>query len=427
MKIAILTTFMEFNPGYSLTGIVKDQITMLLKYGHEVHLYVNEQYNDKTPIIEYTPETEFHLHKEIPFAHLKDYSAKHQLIKEHRPVVEKMSVLVRFGLDDYDVIITHDLVFTGWNMIYALGIIEGTKDAPKPSWLHWIHSIPSANYDWWNIRAYGPRHKLVYPNKTDQRKCAEQYQGFDDHVVVIPHIKDLRTWFDFCPETCKFIEDFPKVMRAKIVQILPASADRLASKRVKEVIQIFGNLKKRAGSVCLVVANQWATGKNAREKTEQYFEIARQCNLEPMEEVIFTSEWESPTYETGIPKRMVRELFQCSNLFIFPTREESFGLAVPEASLSGGCLMVLNRSLPQQIEISNNEAVYFDFGSHEMPNYKPECGWDKYLNDLATIIFRKMTLNESITTRTFMRRKYNMDYLYYAHYEPIMSESKGWR
>ena len=91
MKVAILTTFMEFNPGYSLTGIVKDQITMLLKYNHEVHLYVNEQYHGNE---NFSNSPNFQLHKKIPFAHLVDYRSKDNLSLEHEKIVNQMLELI---------------------------------------------------------------------------------------------------------------------------------------------------------------------------------------------------------------------------------------------------------------------------------------------------------------------------------------------
>lgn len=391
---------------------------MLTRFGNEVHLYVNEQFHGEQFPGNYI------LQKKVPFAHLKDYSSKDQLLADHKDTIKKISQMILMELQDFDAVFTHDWIFTGWNMPHALGIKEASLGIVKPAWLHWIHSIPSGNKDWWDINSYGKRHKIIYPNRSDVRRVAEQFQGLEDCVVVIPHIKDLRTWFDFSKESVDFINDFPKVMQSQIVQILPASVDRLSAKRVREVIILFSLLKKKGLTVCLVIANQWATQRGQKEKVDEYLTIAIDNGLKPMSEVIFTSEWRSPTYDTGIPKHMLRELFLCSNLFVFPTREESFGLVVPEASLSG-CLMVLNRSLDQQVEITNNNALYMHFGSFHN-NFEPPKGWAVYLDDMASIIIHKMMHNEAVNTKTFVRQRYNFDNLYYNYYEPTIKGSVTW-
>jgi len=115
---------------------------------------------------------------------------------------------------------------------------------------------------------------------------------------------------------------------------------------------------------------------------------------------------------------------QLSNLFIFPTREETFGLVLPEVSLASGALCVLNRSLTMQAEVSGNNAIYFDFGSY---SHNHNCDdQDKYLRDLALIILGRIQQNDSLLTRTFMRKHYNYDYLYAHYYAPIISELRSY-
>lgn len=434
-KIAILTNFMEMVPGYSLTGIVADQCLMFQRYGHEVHVYVNEQYNPKYDEewgrrLRLDEENPVSIHRSTPFSHLIDYTSIEDVSEEHIEIANKTEEMIRDDLADFDFIITHDLIFTGWNVPYAIGIRKACPHLPKPRWLHWVHSIPSGNRNWWRIQDYGPHHKIIFPNKTDRRRVAEQFAGYDDNVRFIPHIKDLRTWADFGTDACDFIEDYPDVMQADVVQIYPASTDRLSAKGVKKVMRIFSTFKSLGLSVCLVIANQWATGKQRKEDVNSYIKTARAVGLIPNQEVIFTSEWRKPdpegegVYAVGIPRRMLRELAMCANVFIFPTVEESFGLASPEILLTSGCMPVVNKSLTMQSEVYGGYGLYFDFGSHEH-NFAPE-NWNSYLLQVGKIIAGRMRDNEAIQAKTFMRQRYNMDAVYHRDYAPVMAESELW-
>ena len=415
-KIAILTNFQEFSPGYSLTGIAKDQAKMLSRHGHEVHLFVNTQYNGE----EFSEDVI--LEKKIPFSHLKDYKSKNQLTPDHKMLVNETALILENELADFDFAFTHDFIFTGWFMPYGLACKQASPKLPNLRWLHWIHSVPTSGSDWWSIREFGKNHKIAYPNKTDAIRVAEAFRGSLEDVRVLHHIKDLRTWYDFKQETMDFIDDFPGVMQADVVQIYPASTDRLLSKRVKEVMLIFKEIKAKGFSVCLVLANQWATGRQRKEDVTKYTEIASRNGLKINEEVIFTSEWR-PEYATGIPKDILRELFLCSNLFVFPTREESFGLVALEAALSG-VLMVLNKSLQMQFEVNGYQGLYFDFGSFHN-NFTPENEAD-YFKGVAQIILGRMRENEAICSKSFTRQKYNYDNIYNTEYAPVLAESKTW-
>ena len=420
MKIAILTNHMEMIPGFSLTGIIQDQCRMLSRYGHEVHLFVNEQFNENSHPVGLDGYN-VTLEKKVPFAHLVDYQSEMDLRDEHVKTVEATAEMLKKKLADFDFAFTHDWIFQGWFLPYGLGLIKAARELPGCHFLHWIHSVPSGFRDWWKIRLYGSNHTLIYPNETDRLYVAEQYRGVIENVRAIHHIKDLRTWFDFDSITCDIIDKVPALMRAHIVQILPASADRLQAKRVRETIMIFARLKKMGLSVCLFVANQWATTRNRKESVEYYKRIARAEGLADGE-VVFSSEL-SEEYETGLPKRVIRELFQLSNLFIFLTREESFGLVIPEACLSGGVLLVNNESLQMQREIAMQSGLYFNMGSNRI-NHVIE-NENKYFCQIALIIWGRMRQNESIVSKMRMRQRYNMDYLYNNEYAPVMAELKN--
>ena len=417
-KVAILTAFREFVPGYSLTGIVLDQVELLRRGGHHVDVFVTEDYHGRR-----NPDgvDDSCLKKVIPKAHLKDYTSSKNLRDDHKVVVDRMSELCVSELKGYDMILTHDFIFTGWNVPYGQGILKATRELPDQRWLHWIHSVPSGSRDYWDLGQFGTRHKLVYPNKTDTRRVAQQFRTELEQIRVIPHPVDIRRKLSFGDLACKFVDDHPEVLHADVVQIYPAAADRLDAKRVREMILIFAEIKKMGNSVCLVLANQHASTKQRAQEIGEYNELIRNSGLTP-EEAFFTSTWQNGKFKEGLPHAMLMDLFKCSNLFIFPTREETFGLVLPEAVLAGGVLPIMNRSLAMMMEITGMTGDYIDFGSFNQQIQRPP-GFEAMV---AEAVMGRLKRNESVMCKTFIRQKYNWDTLYRQYYKPIFAESVNW-
>ena len=420
-KIAILTNFMEFHAGYSLTGIVSDQVKMMQSHGHKVSLFVNEQFNKPEDTNQFGLNcsrdlTQVRLRATIPFAHLIDYDSYKNISDDHIEIIKKTAKMFIQELKDTPVVFTHDFIFTGWFLPYGLALIEASKYLPETKFFHWVHSIPSTSRDWWNINNWGINHQIIFPNQTDSIRVAEQYKTFPNKVSCIPHIKDIRTWFDFDKDSIDFIHDFPEVMQADVVQIYPASTDRLESKRITELIQIFSGFKKQGLSICLVIANQWATGKQRKEDVNIYYKKAQLAGLIKDKEFIFTSEWRDQ-FATGIPKRMLRNLMQCMNIFIFPTREESFGLVGVEAGLMG-CLVVTNNSLPMMKEVHGNITTGFEFRS--FCNSLNVGDMNLYSYQISILVKSFLKNDKPLSHKTFCRQQYNWDNLYNNYYLSVI-------
>ena len=497
-NVAILTNFQEFNPGYSLCCIVVDQAHMLARYGHQVLIFVNEQFNPKhnkdsglEAVIEKYPDKVFII-KKTKFMHLKDYNTKATLSDEHKKQAEEAGKIFYEELvqNNCTVVFTHDFVFTGWNLPYAIALqhcqvkIREQQMAKKwkdMRWYHWIHSVPSDSRDWWRLDSYTHDNFLVFPNKTEIVRVAESYKTNPNGVWIIPHIKDIRTWYDFSEETNAIIDKYPKLLQADIIQVYPCSSDRLGAKGLHYVMQIFGEMKKAQADVFLLIANQWATGRQNMESIGEYIKLATKNGLFYGDDFAFTSRFVGDSameymydriddaktiqefaaiygaqtieqliemdmskllkfdlknitednfeqrkvdilqnmrpYALGVPRKVLRELQLLSNLLIFPTREESFGLVGPETAYSGA-LVVTNRSLKMMAEVMGHHTPSFDFGSHHMDH--PPAATESYIKAVAHAILNRFFSNEAVMTKKYCRKRYNMDYLYNRYYAPIL-------
>lgn len=412
-------------PEYGVYSVVIPQAEALAYFGNDVTLFVSEDFEKTGPFPFRFPENI--ISATVPARSKFDYQSEKDLTQEHDAYVNHFSKwLLDRAAEGFDCFITHDWVYTGWNLPYFLAMEKVREETRHIKWLHWCHSIPGGEgRDWWNLRRLGERnHKLVYPNKTAKLRLANYFQTEAPHVFAIPHIVDLRHLFNWSDDTLDFLDNHPEMMDAQIVQVYPASSDRLDPKGVRELILLFAKLKERGFSVCLVICTSQIKGMPERqEKIQHLLRIGRRNGLIPGEELIFTSE-EDEKYEGGIPKRMLIELAQCSNVFVFPSQHETFGLILPEVVLASGALPILNRSLAEMLEVGGHFGLMTEFGSYYIDwQPKDENAW---LDHLAGIVIAQLRAEQGNMSRTFFRRYYNKSTVYYRYYVPILEGSELW-
>lgn len=400
MRIAILTNFKAWNDSYSLTHVVHAQALTLAKYGHEVTVFTLEGSG--------LPEQ-----NELPFY----YDCWPCLAKDADTDSKTLSAI----LPSFDAVFTHDWILNAGNALLRDSLVksqEALKDIP---FLHWLHSAPNFGpFDFWDINLYGPKHKIVYPVHCDLQRVADKFKARRDQVRHIPHIVDLRILNDWHPDTWRVVDELPGLMSADYVQVYPSERWRMggSGKRVDKLILFFKTLKEAGADVCLLIVDSWS-GFGESGDISEYRSIALRNDLSP-HECAFSSTLLDGMFPDGLTRRILRELYQLSSVFVYPTHGESFGLPLPETVLCGGALPVFNSSLSVLDEVSGGFGAQCEFGSCEKGVQNPNER--ERLTQAVLELQAASMASESWKSRVWARQQFNMDRVYRDFYAPILRE-----
>lgn len=412
MEICIIAPLKSSDPTYSVAGVIRSQVALLAAHRHKITVIVNEDFSGPG-----LPGSI--LQKILPSVTLTDYKSKLNLSKAHEDFANEIAVILSSRVAQYDIIITHDLIFTGWNLPYALALmaVAAENNNEDLRWFHWVHSYPFSVKDWWDMNHYTGKHTVVYPNKVALTQVAQAFNV--PSVKYVPHVVDPRIINRFIDQTKDIVDIIPALMTADIVQVYPASTDRFESKGIRELTNLFGLLKKAGHSVCLVIPNQFSGRRNNRliDPVYYYENVARRCGLEPYVDYIFTSELFGGKYKDGLPQRVLFELMTLSNLFVIPSKSESFGLGLLEAVTSGTVVCVANEHLSLPI----HQHTTFDF--------KGPSDTDLFidLNSMSKLvdwISNEMITNMVVQIKTKVRQQFNPSAVYNNYYRKLFKSSR---
>ena len=408
--VGILTPFYSFDDSYSLVSVVKDHLLMNVRAGYKTILFVLPSFQDDDKV----PQG-VEIRKVIPQITTEPYR-DFKVSPNFQEDLAKIALALQDHLRDIDVVIEHDMIFQEHFTAYAAAI-HALADGgwlPNIKWLHWIHSAPSPrpNVEYPHSCRYTlPKgdHKLVYLNHTNKvQVLAEMYSAWPKDVRSVPNSLDPRTFWDLHPFVTELIDKYD-LLSADIISVYPLSTPRMVSgKGLDHVIKIHSCLKKQGQRTKLIVANAHANGQAEKDSILELQKQAKSYGLTE-QELIFTS-LEKTSWEHGIPRKAVSDLFRLSSLFVFPTKSENCSLILLEAMLSGN-LLVLNDDVQSLREFAQGNALYFRFGALDDTQFNINNS-DNYYNDIAKIILSELSTNKALLAKKQVMQNHNLDIIF---------------
>ena len=437
MRVAVLTTFNQLMEEYSLCTVASNEIKMLVEGGHDVTAIVNKGFK--------APEESIWNHPRVKIEEIPSFTIGNegQMPADYeKKAASLLSVLVPI-LENNQICLTHDIIYQKAHRIYNLAC-RAAADKINIKWLHHLHSCPiqsPKDMDFPETLEHTPfpNSWILYPNSYDIPRVAKMFGIEESDVKPVHHPIDICEYFDFHEYTKKLVEE-KDILDADVIGCYPLRLDR--GKQPEKVIKIFAELKKLGNKVRLVIADFHSSGGDKVVFRDEMLSMLPGLSLDNMD-ITFTSqlpfgaEIRAQDFvgnikylnkaEIGCPRKMIKDLMLLSNLFILPSRTETYSLVAQEAALCKSFL-VLNQDFAPMRSIYGDTPLYVQFGGN-----LPQSGRDfgeintsfkpneqTYYKDVANWINYWLKHEKAIAMNTKIRKERNLKTVYKNELESLL-------
>lgn len=418
-KVAILTQFHGYLESYSLCQVCLTQLKMLSKFGYNARFIFRggdqAEWRRWTNDVQEIPD--YILDNDGSVKGMSERAGKspEQLVMDTLAALEKVLVGV-------DVVITHDLIFQPSNGIQDKAASLFAEKHPEILWLHWIHSATSPR-DLGKIGMNRYANAFVcYPNAWDVPRVARGFGYEELQVKVVPHPLDYEEFFDMHPLSVRLMEE-KGLLQAGVLGVYPLRMDR--GKQPEFSVRIFAQLKKLGVNSKLVIVDFQSTGGDKVVYREELKKLAVDLGMSSTD-LTFMSEFDKSCI-LQTPKKVVRDLFLLSNVYIHPSKSETYSLTTQEARACRNQL-VLNHDFPPMRSIYGAGPIYRKFsscvdvmtGENGSTDVKYNSGVDNYCADVAKAILYYLDAQPALSGSTETRVNKNIYTVFRKHIEPLL-------
>lgn len=443
-KVGILTTFDGVQEAYSLNIVTQMQLKMLVMNGYEPVFIATKGFK--------APADTMYNHEGVT---IRNYNPvkKHYTTKEYveeKTFYDEVNGMVkdfREIMKDLDVVITHDIIYQPDALKHNMAMRIYAKENPKIMWLNWVHSatppvvlaelLKREDTPYLDVlkQPLPDRSFIVYPNAYDIPRVARAFNVNTPQVQCVNHPDDMTKYFD--PLLQKLIFD-KNILSADYICTYPLRLDQ--GKQPEYNFKILHALKQRGNSVRLIIGDFHSTGGDKVTYRVELKKLMNELSLTD-DEVTFLSEVPikidgKTRYPWGVeaPQKHIFDLQSISNLFILPSKSETYSLVAQEA-MRNGCIMVMNHDFPPLTSVYKDFPIYTKFSANvDAYNDRAEMGdrsinvqfhneWD-YWDLCARRIMQWMETDRSLKERKYIRQTKNLNTIFKTQMEPLINFEK---
>lgn len=420
--IYILTNFSTYLRSYSPIIVVSEQLLMFQRNGYNPILIASEGWDPPEDSIFSKVET-----RRITPAHVYNDP------KEFNDVdLKEIDELEKQFLEIFDqdaIVITHDLIFLPdyvKHNVAARRVVEKRSDI---SWVHWIHSATSPNSLIRERAMYGekyaellsdkfPNSIVAFPNSESIPRVARNFNYEEDEIFEVPHSTNP---VEGMAPIVQRLYDEKELGEQDVIMVYPLRLDR--GKNAEWNVRVIAALNRMGIRSHLIFCDFQSTGDDKVVYREDLKALALELNHP--NSVTFLSEFDQSAVMESDHK-VVLDLFTLSNVFLMPSKSETYSLVAQEAMLKGN-FCILNYDFTPFRQIYGQNAIYRQFSSNvgfdgmdgEITTEYGE-GPDAYADVIARNISYYLEHDKVVRAKTWVRRDRNPDAVFRNYLEPLI-------
>ncbi len=421
-QVYLLTNFSTYLKSFSPIIVVGEQLKMLTRAGYKPVMVVCDGWEVPDDTIFAQVETKY-----IANANSHDANDKIDDIKES---VDLLYAQLKETIPEDCVVITHDLIFLPDYTVLNLAARRFAKERPKVRWLNWVHSATGPGTLAQERSMYGdayadsmnekfPNSLLCYPNAEHIPRVARNFAYEEYEVIEVPHSTDPTEGLH--PLVQRLYDD-KKLGDVDVLMIAPMRLDR--GKNPQMIVRVVAACEQEGLTAHVVFCDFQSTGGDKVTLREECKALAEELGVSGG--VTFLSEFDDLA-SMEVSHDVILDLFTLSNVFICPSRSETYSLTTQEAMLKGN-LCIMNYDFPAFRQIYGTKALYRQFDGAEvaMDGFDGKIDTthsniDAYFRERFAIPLKAWLQNDKVlSAKTWVRTKRNPDHIFKNYLEPLL-------